>query len=159
MIKKLYALLGRALFFVASPFVQLYFKYRENRRVRVIMMNDQDEVLLVKGWFGRQSWELPGGGIERDEEPLEAAIRELHEETGLLAHDRDLQFLGEFRHEDARTPYIVVLYSGHSNDTATRSSGLRRLEIMEQGWFSIKKLPQNTAPLVSRALPRLQKVE
>lgn len=30
------------------------------------------------------SWGIPGGAIARDEEPIEAAIRELWEETGLL---------------------------------------------------------------------------
>ena len=31
-----------------------------------------------------RGWELPGGSIDQDEEPEEAALRELYEETGVL---------------------------------------------------------------------------
>ena len=33
---------------------------------------------------GRQTWEMPGGHREAGESPLEAAARELHEETGAV---------------------------------------------------------------------------
>ena len=33
--------------------------------------------------FGRNFYNLPGGGIEEDETPAEAALRELEEETGM----------------------------------------------------------------------------
>ena len=41
-------------------------------------------------------WANPGGNIDEDEIPLDAAIRELHEETGLLIHPRDLTYVGAF---------------------------------------------------------------
>lgn len=34
----------------------------------------------------RTTWEIPGGHIEKDEEPIEAAKRELYEETGALKY-------------------------------------------------------------------------
>ncbi|MFP3963052.1 NUDIX hydrolase [Actinomadura fulvescens] len=39
-------------------------------------------LLLVYDRF-RQQWELPGGGIDPGEAPLQAAVRELYEESGL----------------------------------------------------------------------------
>jgi putative (di)nucleoside polyphosphate hydrolase len=33
---------------------------------------------------GRHAWQMPQGGIDRGEQPAEAALRELGEETGLL---------------------------------------------------------------------------
>lgn len=48
--------------------------------------DDQREVLLIKrGWspfLGH--WALPGGYVENDERCPEAAVREGHEETGIL---------------------------------------------------------------------------
>ncbi|MBO0832046.1 MAG: NUDIX domain-containing protein [Actinobacteria bacterium] len=49
-----------------------------------VVLDDSDRVLL-----GRRSdtggWALPGGIIDPAEEPADAAVREIHEETGVLA--------------------------------------------------------------------------
>ena len=62
----------------------------ERSVVRLVVLDTADQVLLfhthdpaypdLGDW-----WELPGGGIEKGETYLEAAIRELHEETGIDA--------------------------------------------------------------------------
>ena len=44
--------------------------------------------------FGEEIWELPAGKLEADEDPFEAAKRELSEECGLTADK--YTFLGEF---------------------------------------------------------------
>ena len=41
----------------------------------------------------RYAWQMPQGGVDRGEQPGEAAIRELGEETGLLA--KHVQLLEE----------------------------------------------------------------
>ncbi len=53
--------------------------------VLVIALTPEKEVLLVNQFrFGSESnsWEMPGGIIERGEDTLEAGLRELREETG-----------------------------------------------------------------------------
>lgn len=51
-------------------------------RATVICRLD-DKILFVRK--ARSKWNLPGGRIERDERPGQAALRELNEETGLHA--------------------------------------------------------------------------
>jgi 8-oxo-dGTP diphosphatase len=53
-------------------------------------------LLLVFDRFRRQ-WELPGGGIEPGETPRQAAVRELHEESGLRLPALTLAGYARFR--------------------------------------------------------------
>ncbi len=52
--------------------------------VRVIVMDDKDSMLMVcQHHEDRDIWMVPGGGIEDGESSVEAAVREVDEETGL----------------------------------------------------------------------------
>ena len=56
--------------------------------VAVVPIDNQGYVYLVRQWrypWRRNSWEIPSGGAEPGESPLEAARRELAEEVGLHA--------------------------------------------------------------------------
>ena len=39
-----------------------------------------------------------GGFVDSQESPVEAAVRELHEETGIIIHDKDLQLISTTRY-------------------------------------------------------------
>ena len=52
------------------------------------ILDDEGRVLLVKHTYGHLNWELPGGGAEEHESPVETALREVREETGLLVAAR-----------------------------------------------------------------------
>ena len=61
---------------------------RLHRAAAMVLVDDADRVLLL--WRhrfvqDRWGWELPGGLVDEDEEPAEAARRELEEETGYRA--------------------------------------------------------------------------
>ena len=52
--------------------------------VRVIVMDDKNRMLMVcQHHEDRDIWMVPGGGIEEGESSLEAAVRDVDEETGL----------------------------------------------------------------------------
>lgn len=54
----------------------------------VVAVDEDDRVVLVGQWrypHDRWSWELPEGGLDEGEEPLEGIQRELAEEAGLAA--------------------------------------------------------------------------
>jgi 8-oxo-dGTP pyrophosphatase MutT (NUDIX family) len=55
--------------------------------VGVLPIFDDGTIALVGQWrvpFEEWSWEIPEGGIERSEDPLKAALRELEEEAGVV---------------------------------------------------------------------------
>src|SRR5688572_2036804 len=66
----------------------------KNVAVGVLALDEHYNTWLVGQWrypLKQYSWEIPEGGAPKGEEPLEAAKRELKEETGLIATDyRDL---------------------------------------------------------------------
>ena len=68
---------------------------RHRRTARVLVVDDADRMLLFSdsdpGLPGRHWWITPGGGVEPGESDLEAAVREVREETGLAIEAADLR--------------------------------------------------------------------
>ena len=65
--------------------------------VVLLPLTDRGEIVLVRQYrpaIGRSAWELPAGSLERGEAPESAAVRECHEETGLIP--ATVEYLGGF---------------------------------------------------------------
>ena len=76
--------LHRALYRVADRVRRRWWRIRRPRRASVLMaaFDEGGRVLLVRHSYGPLVWALPGGGIDRGEEPALAALREFREELG-----------------------------------------------------------------------------
>ncbi|MCX8190529.1 MAG: 8-oxo-dGTP diphosphatase [Candidatus Diapherotrites archaeon] len=93
----------------------------------------------AKGKFGEGKWNMPGGKVRNGETCIEAAKREVLEETGLkvkkLCEVGKINFFFENSNEPA---WVVHVFSAKS------FSGLERPnEEGELKWFDTKELPFN----------------
>lgn len=153
-IKRGYARLGRLAHKTASPLLRL--AYREKHvRVRVLVRNDDGELLLIRNWFGHQKWSLPGGGIRRNETPAEAAVREVHEETGIRLAIEDLHELGTFPYPGDHRKYMIACFRVDMPKRPPKLAHHRRLETLDISWFPIKTLPRDRSLVVDMAVALL----
>lgn len=60
--------------------------------VNVILENDDGKALLVKANY-KPYWTFPGGGVDAEETPKQAAIRETLEEVGIDLHPETVEFV------------------------------------------------------------------
>ena len=79
-----------------------------------VMVISRGKLLVTKrargGTFAHQ-WEITMGSVVGKESPLEGALRELREEVGIRATDRDLSFLGTMK-EHQKFSKIFLLVRG-----------------------------------------------
>lgn len=135
--------LGRFLYFVTAAVI-FRLPGWGTKRVRVVVHNQQGQVLLIKSWLSHQRWTLPGGGIERGETPEMACVRETSEETGLVIGQNDLRYLTTIYDERLRAD--LLMYAVSVNDE--KLSKLRfpyQFEIINRHWFDIDDLPMDAS--------------
>lgn len=72
--------IGITLFWLTYPIS--WSKLRGSKRTRVLIVCG-NYVVVTKRWLGEGKWSLPGGGLHRQEESTDGALREVREETAL----------------------------------------------------------------------------
>jgi FlaA1/EpsC-like NDP-sugar epimerase/8-oxo-dGTP pyrophosphatase MutT (NUDIX family) len=133
-----------------SKLLHVYFLLRRPMTlgVRAIVVNDKQEVMLVRHRY-EPGWQLPGGGVESGESPLEALRRELMEEVSLRITKVD-RFLGVFFNSEVSRRDHVMVYLVSSFQECRRLEASH--EIGEHGFFPLNNLPPETTAGTRRRL-------
>lgn len=120
--------------------------------VLILALTPTKQIILVHHTYS-DGWHLPGGGIKRNELPVQAALRELREEIGLRSLSRmdvgtseTMMLSGRRVHLTVFTVYDVVF------------NATPNLEVSQVKTFDPDKLPQNS-DMARRCIDLLLRIE
>lgn len=88
---------------------------------------------------GQGTWTMPGGKVEYMETLVDAAKRELKEETGLICEKLDLLCISDDMTETAH--YVTVGFI--AKDYVGNPEAMEPETILEWKWFDLNNLPSN----------------
>lgn len=140
-------------------------KHRET--ARIMLVDEQNRIFLLKTHFDPEvglppRWLTPGGGIDSGESTLEAAVRELYEETGMTV---DPDVLGEpvlvasgrwdwadglSYHTYTDTIYELKVENFQPNTSGFTQDELR--DILEHRWWNVEDILQSDEPIAPHGL-------
>lgn len=114
--------------------------------VSVFVGDGAGRLLLVRHSYGSGAWSLPGGGMSHDEDPLDAARREMSEELGIdLADMRLVEKLEETISGAPHTAYLVAAQAVGE----LRPDGR---EVIEARFFGSGEWPEPISPLALKRI-------
>ena len=110
--------------------------------VVVVAETPEPSVLLIRRRNPPLGWAIPGGFVEPDEDLIDAARRELFEETGLAPPE--LEQLATFGHpdRDPRGRTISIVYGARLPHADLPAAGD---DAAAARWFPLNALPTNLA--------------
>jgi 8-oxo-dGTP pyrophosphatase MutT (NUDIX family) len=144
---------------------KIHVKHRKT--ARIMLIDEQNRMFLLKTHFDPEvglppRWLTPGGGIDDCETTLEAAVRELFEETGLRVDPEDLgepilEASGRWDWADGLNyhTYTDTIYELKVQNFEPDTSGFTPDElrdILEYRWWNVTELLESDESLAPHDL-------
>ena len=125
----------------------------------VVILNREHELLLCHV-TGQNHWDLPKGGIDPGETPLDAALRETREESGLRLDPEALLDLGRLAYTNKKNLHLFAclmprfdLKELHCESRyLDRHSGRLLPEMDGFGWFAFDRVATLCTPKMAQVL-------
>ena len=121
--------------------------------VGIILLNHENKVFVGKRIDNPENfWQMPQGGIDQNENFLQAAKRELEEETGIKSVKLIKELSGWFeynlpknllgiwkgRYKGQKQKWFVMKFTGRYNEINIKT---KNPEFLDWKWIGVSKLP------------------
>ena len=122
--------------------------------VGIILLNHENKVFVGKRIDNPKNfWQMPQGGVNQNENFLQAAKRELEEETGIksvelvkelnewLGYDLPKNLLGkvlEGKYRGQKQKWFIMKFIGKENEINVKT---KNPEFLDWKWIGVSKLP------------------
>ena len=123
--------------------------------VGIILLNDENKVFVGKRIDNPKNfWQMPQGGVDKNENFLQAAKRELEEETGIksiklikelngwLEYDLPKNLLGKIwkgKYRGQKQKWFIMKFLGNNNEININT---KKPEFLNWKWIKPSKLPE-----------------
>lgn len=154
-----------------SPVKHDDFPYRDC--AGIVVFNKLGQVFVgqrkpIKGDKLSHAWQFPQGGIDEGEEPIDAALRELYEETSMrsisiltaapnwITYDLPQELLGKAlkgRYRGQRQKWFAALFEGDEEeiDVLNPADGDHPAEFTDWKWVDLQTVPDLIVPFKQKA--------
>jgi len=115
----------------------LHVYLRRSKRTRILIKSGS-KVLVVRGWLSDDRWQLPGGGLHKNEDPLVGILRELKEETSITLDKSQLKKSGSKSQQSELLHFDYELFTARMQQITQPQ--LKGLELTHADWIDAESL-------------------
>lgn len=130
-------------------------KFKVRLKVRLILYNSGNILLLKQTKPNGGNYTLVGGTIESGESAKGALIRESYEEAGIILRESDLQLVHVLQKVNAKDQRLVLYFKAQQYEGKLKAKEKHKFKSVE--WFSLYKLPENLTDTVKHVLRQYRK--
>ena len=137
--------------------------------VGIILLNHENKVFVGKRIDNpANSWQMPQGGVDKNEDFLQAAKRELKEETGVrtvkvikelnewFTYDLPKNLLGKLwkgKYRGQKQKWFIMKFLGKKNEINIKTENP---EFLDWKWIEISKLPEIAVTFKAKVYKKLK---